>query len=318
MPTTVRNTDILFNDSSVQSTAAGALTIKATSSYTSSGTSTWTKASGATGDTVVAVVIGGGGSGAKSTITSTTDKFGTTYSAAAVSGGGGGGVCVIAMPYEDCPSSVTVIVGAGGAAVSTSNQGNNGADSKFGNFAIATGGKGGNRQTVTWGSFLMRGGLGGSPLPGNNSNNSDSPGQEYSGSSIVDAGYRNGGSARSIAYATGGGFTPSSYASLIPWGYTGGGGGLAFGSGASATNLYTQNATGGVGRIFGDGGAAGSTTTASGTAGSAPGGGGGAAIGTGNSGAGGTGTVYVYVVAGFVPASSILDRGASNKYTVAL
>ena len=319
MPTTIRNTDILFNDSSVQSTAAGVLTIKATSSYTSSGTSTWTKASGATGDTVVAVVIGGGGSGARSTVTSVQDKYGTVYSAYAVTGGGGGGVAIIAMPYEDCPSTVSVTVGAGGAARSTDGAGNDGSRSSFGNFAKATGGQGGYYTfagSTAWSARLASGGLGGGALIGNSSNNADSPDAESTSSfPRQSGGHRNGGTGRAQAHATAGGF-PLSYTSLITAGLTGGGGSLFFTAGASSTAYLTQNATGGQGRIFGDAGTAGTGVTNGGT-GSNPGGGGGAHIGSASSGAGGTGAVYIYVVAGFVPASSIIDRAAGNKFTIA-
>ena len=319
MPTTIRNTDILFNDSSVQSTAAGVLTIKATSSYTSSGTSTWTKASGATGDTVVAVVIGGGGSGARSTVTSVQDKYGTVYSAYAVTGGGGGGVAIIAMPYEDCPSTVSVTVGAGGAARSTDGAGNDGSRSSFGNFAKATGGQGGYYTaagSTAWSARISSGGLGGGALLGNSSNNADSPDAESSSSfPRQSGGFRNGGTGRAQVHATAGGYSLS-YTSLITAGLTGGGGSLFFTAGASSTAYLTQNATGGQGRIFGDAGTAGTGVTNGGT-GSNPGGGGGAHIGSASSGAGGTGAVYIYVVAGFVPASSIIDRAAGNKFTIA-
>jgi hypothetical protein len=205
MPTTVRNTDILFNDSSVQSTAAGVLTIKATSSYTSSGTSTWTKASGATGDTVVAVVIGGGGGGAYALFVA--DGYGGgSYSSS--TGGGGGGVAVIAMPYEDCPSTVSVSVGAGGAAKTSRGDGNNGSTSSFGNFAKATGGQGG-RTSGSWSSRLTGGGIGGGPMFGNSSNNADNPDSETFIGTSSKSGIRNGGAGRGSVYAADSGLSLS-------------------------------------------------------------------------------------------------------------
>lgn len=305
MATSLISTGVQFPDSSVQTTAAGALTIKATSSYTSSGTSTWTKASGATGDTVVAVVIGGGGGGAYAIFTSN-PYGGGTYSSA--TGGGGGGVAVIAMPYEDCPSTVSVTVGAGGGARTSQGDGNNGSTSSFGNFAKATGGTGG-KSTGTFSAYLRGGGIGGGPMFGNSSNNADNPDSETFIGTSSKSGIRNGGAGRACVDSTSGGFSLS-YTSLIPAGLTGGGGSVFY----NGTTWYTQNSTGGTGRIFGDGGS-GQTSGAAATAGVAPGGGGGGSS-TGNSGAGAVGAVYIYIVAGFVPASTILDRASSNKYTI--
>jgi hypothetical protein len=137
---------------------------------------------------------------------------------------------------------------------------------------------------------------------GNPSNNSKYPTSEVV-RDVPEAGFRNGGTGRAVVYATAGGY-PLDYATFIPAGLTGGGGSV-FGT------SYQQNYQGGAGRIFGAGGNA-RTTSSSATAGSNPGGGGGASYVT-SSGEGGTGAVYVYVVAGFVPASAILDL----TYTIA-
>jgi hypothetical protein len=298
----VLSTDGSSNLSWVSSSSS--LTVKATSSYTSSGTSTWTKASGATGDTVVAVVIGGGGGGAYALFVA--DPYGGgSYSSS--TGGGGGGVAVIAMPYEDCPSTVSVSVGAGGAARTSQGNGNNGSTSSFGNFAKATGGTGG-ISTGIWSGYLRPGGIGGGPLFGNSSNNADYPTSEVV-RDIAESGIRNGGAGRASPDVAGSGYSLS-YTSLIPAGLTGGGGSVFY----NGTTWYAQNSTGGTGRIFGDGGS-GQTSGAAATAGVAPGGGGGGSA-TGNSGAGAVGAVYIYIVAGFVSASTILDRASSNKYTI--
>lgn len=97
-------------------------------SFTSSGT--WTRP--ASGSLVMVEVWGGGGSGGHGNSTN-------------IGGGGGGGrYNMIIMPYATAGSSVTVTIGPGGAAQTSSNTGGNaGTASSFGTFVSANPGAGG-------------------------------------------------------------------------------------------------------------------------------------------------------------------------------
>lgn len=271
--------------------------IKATTSYTSAQTVTWTKSGGTTGDTVVAVVVGGGGGGGRAALV-TGGKGGNTYDYSMASGGGGGGVSAIGMPYDDCPSTVSVVVGAGGASRSTSGNGNSGANSSFGNFAIATGGQGG--LVSSSGGISARGG---SSLVGTSSNNANE-------TAWNDGQRSTGGDSRYVQSSA----LNTTFG--IPAGLTGGGGTVS----TNVTTLYQANQPARTGTIFGAGGNGNSTFASNASAGSNPGGGGGGCIsslgGGYASGAGGTGAVYIYVVRGFASASDFLLRSSGNNYTV--
>lgn len=263
--------------------------IKYTTSYTSPITENWNKQGGSTGDTVIAVVVGGGGSGARGTMS---DGKNGGPSHPVLTGGGGGGVSVVGMPYEECPSSVSIVVGQGGTVVSSDGNGNSGFNSSFGNFAIATGGQGGRANNGgTWAR-------GGSSIVGTSANNANE-------TAWADGQRGTGGDSR---YAD---LTTNAYG--ISAGLTGGGGSIG-NYGASISN-----GTGRKGSLFGEGGDAGIGSAAA--AGTSPGGGGGAYFRPINgasltSGAGGTGAVYIYVVKGFASASDILVRIPGRNITV--
>lgn len=103
--------------------------------FTSSGT--WSKPAGLDDNTMVTIQVWGGGGGGGSD-----------------SGGGGGGFAELQARIADIPSSVTVTVGAGGAATAP------GGTTSFGTLISATGGGGGSNDTGGGGGGFA-GGLGG-------------------------------------------------------------------------------------------------------------------------------------------------------------
>jgi hypothetical protein len=133
MPTTVRDTDILFNDSTTQSTAA-ILGIRATV-FTSSGT--FTIPAGVTA--VKVTVVGGGGGGGSGNTAGSPEKLG--------SGGGSGGIAIEWITGLTPGSTVSVTVGSGGTAVNGTS-GTSGSTSSFGSYCTATGGGGGGSNLV--------------------------------------------------------------------------------------------------------------------------------------------------------------------------
>ncbi|MBU3543274.1 filamentous hemagglutinin N-terminal domain-containing protein, partial [Polynucleobacter sp. MWH-Loch1C5] len=115
----------------------------AVTTYTSSGTSTFTTGVGVT--SVEVMVIGGGGSGGGS-----------------VGGGGGaGGVVYYSVYGVSASTSYTVRVGGGGAGAAPSGNGNVGGDSAFGSILAVGGGGGGNASNSGSGAAPDSGGSGG-------------------------------------------------------------------------------------------------------------------------------------------------------------
>jgi hypothetical protein len=97
MPTTLRNGDILFNDSTTQSTAASSAGGVNVQQFDS--TATWTKP---TGRSMARIQVwGGGGGGSRSN--------------ANVAGGGGGAYNELIVPLSFLGASITITVGAAGA-----------------------------------------------------------------------------------------------------------------------------------------------------------------------------------------------------------
>jgi len=246
--------------------------------FTESGT--WNKPAGfdAT-DSVIFVAIGGGGSGGAA-------RNAGTGTWAACGGGGGGGVAIGAMRYADIGSSITVTVGAGGAARSAPNAQNfanglAGGTSSFGVLAQATGGGGGDGATQSGDQLFVNGGVAGQQRT------------FYLGNPTVTT-FDDSVSGFGRAATS----TTSTY--QISSGLTGGGGG----AGLNVSTVRTQNYVAGTGRIFGDGGAG--NASANGSNGSIPGGGGGGCCRTvsATSGAGARGEVRVYVVRGAISAET--------------
>lgn len=253
----------------------GALLATSTSqTFTSSGT--WTKPSNAT--IVFAQCWGGGGSG--------NIIFGGN------GGGGGGAYAQGFFLAANVGSTVTVTVGAGGAAV-TGVPGNVGGNSSFGTFLTAYGGGGAAvGSTCSGGSggggggALSNGGitgLGGAPQGGTCQTSSANIGlcsSSAGGGAGGECGAVNSGG--SSYYGGGGGSTTAGTSADVGGSsiYGGGGGGSGDGfNGLGGTSLF--------------GGAGGTGANGSGaTAGSAPGGGGGGAL-SGTSGAGARGQCII-------------------------
>lgn len=252
--------------------------------YTASGTLTITTAGFAD-----IVVCGGGGGGG--------DRTG--------GGGGAGGVLVVTNAYLPV-GTLTVTVGAGGAAA-VSDQGDNGAASRIDSYFGIGGGGGGSMQA---GNAAPQGNTGGSG-GGGGSNGIASPGgsgaagQGFAGGAGSTAGTQGpgggGGGAAAVGAVgatnggAGGAGTTTSIAGTTPTGAyvagsyaLGGGGGGGPGSG-----------TGGAGGSGGGGagGTSGSATATAGTANTGGGGGGSGSFGSANGtpAAGGSGLVIVRV-----------------------
>lgn len=100
---------------------------------------------------MMATVVGGGGSGGSV--------------AGNGSGGGAGGGVATKIFSVTAGQTIAVTVGAGGAAVSSSN-GQNGASSSFGSFVSATGGQGGDKLGITFTPSGGQGSGGDLNLPG--------------------------------------------------------------------------------------------------------------------------------------------------------
>lgn len=125
-------------------------TIAETTTY-NSGSGSWTKPGGYDDqDTVLIREWGGGGSGAA-----------INGSSSNASGGGGGSFAEISYPYSECPSVIDYVVGAGGAAVGSSANGNAGGDSYISAAGVeiirAKGGAAGTQAITT----TQTGGVGG-------------------------------------------------------------------------------------------------------------------------------------------------------------
>lgn len=152
MPTTIRNTDILFNDSTTQSTAspAGGISYQA---FTSSGT--FTIPTGVTKVKVTVVGGGGGGGGA----------FGSGCTGSGSGGGGGAGSTAYKWLTGLTPgNTIGVTVGGGGTAGASGG----GTAGSGGSSSIQSG-----TQTIT--TVTALGGLGGAY--GSSSNGAGGQGQ---------------------------------------------------------------------------------------------------------------------------------------------
>lgn len=244
----------------------------------------------AAGGTYVDVYLGGaGGSGGHGD----SNDYG--------GGGGGGAHSRGRFMLADLTSSVSVTIGAGGAAATSIGSGNPGGDTSFGAYLVAYGG--GSGYALNTAGMGSGGGGGGSKGAGGNATGVGAGGRGAAGagySPYIDTGGL-GGTGDTTPTAGG-----SSY-------YGGGGGGGADngsntlgvggnsywgGAGGGGAGGATQGADGGVSAFGGDGGAGGFDTTA-GTAGEdgAYGGGGGGGGGSeqGDSGAGGDGSALLIV-----------------------
>lgn len=280
--------------------------------FTSTGTSTWTKPSGA--KMVYVLMFGGGGGGGSGRKRS---SGGLATAASGGAAGGAGGRTELWIPASLLGATETVTVGAGGtgAAAQTTddtngNSGTTGNNTTFGSWATARfgrGGEGGLTSTSSGGS--SGGGLGEFTFGDSRYTANGGNGTTTTGSIGFSGGYRPGGG------GGGGGFGAGS--SILRAGAAGGlGGGLltsndgSTGGGGTAGNTTgTPNGSAGsdassyfVGGSGGGGGANGSTTAGNGGTGGYPGGGGGGggAGYTVNSGAGGNGgNGYVRVVTFF-------------------
>lgn len=190
MPTTLRNTDILFNDGTTQSTAASGTRGQA---FTSSGTFPIP-----TGVTALKVsVVGGGGGGGGGT-------------GCGISGysGGGGGTSVVYLTGLTPGNTISVTVGAGGTAGAIGGNGGTGGNSSIqsgsqtittvtgngggaGLYNNTTGGAGGSGSNAT---FVIPGQYGTRKLsPGGNST-AGWGSQKDSNGSVAATGYGGGGS----------------------------------------------------------------------------------------------------------------------------
>lgn len=224
--------------------------------YTATGSHTWTKPYGA--KKVFVELWGAGASGARAD-NSTNDA----------GGGGGGEYAYFIYDGTQIPSTATIIIGTGGAGVSSANtSGNAGGNTSFGGIATSTGGTGGN---VAAGST---GGTGGSPTIGV--------------TGLWGLGVAGATGSYGIYSGSGGGCASGGVTTCN----TGNGGGSRFGGAGGGGADSDSVGTGGV-SIFGGNGGAGSAL-GTGTAGSNPGGGGGASD-QGTSGAGGNGQSRVTV-----------------------
>ena len=220
--------------------------------FTASGT--WTKPSGISADAIVIIEAwGGGGGGARS------------ISSSYYGGGGGGGSYVYKIFKQGVlPSTVSVTVGAGGAAgASNGSTGVAGGNTTFGSYAYAYGGGRGRYSSNNVSS--LGGGGGGSYGAGG-----DGTGGRLGGG--------DGGGDATMVYGGGGG----------GYGSGGDGGYSVFGGSGGAGVGGTADGTRGLSLYGGGGGAAG-------VAGTAPGGGGGANY-QATAGAGGRGEVRVWTI----------------------
>jgi hypothetical protein len=272
---------------------------------TFSGTGTFTKNSSDLA--YVVQVWGGGGSG----------SAGSGNAFRSSSGGGGGAYNEVFLYASGVPTTVSVVVGAGGLPVSGAiTPGNSGGTSSFGSYVTAYGGAGGG--PIVSNQYALGGG-GGGTLSGPSANTGGSPKSIYNGvtvnstvsssdnsmgggsSYIPTFTYPNSGITGSSYFGGGAGGSSTISSASTPTAvcsggfsiYGGGGGGSSYnGSGAIAPSGTS---------FYGGAGGAGSITL-SGNPGSVPAGGGGGVSETLNvdafSGAGARGEVRIYAFRG--------------------
>lgn len=250
-----------------------------TFAFTTSGaTQTWTKPTSA-GSLVRIQCWGGGGGG------------GCASAGAGGGGGGGGAYSDRWMSLSDVTSTVSVVVGGGGAGTNTANTaGTAGENTTFGAYvtAYAGGGGGSNNSGVAGGG----GGGGGGTSAG--ATGATSVGTGAQGGNVGGGAGGNGEAAggHASAYEAGGGGSGGSATTVAlaggdsVWGGAGGGG---------ANGDNNSGGSGGT-SIYGGAGGAGRGGTGTPVAGGTPGGGGGGSeFGAPISGAGGPGRVIVTV-----------------------
>lgn len=245
--------------------------------FTTAGTTSWTKPTGA--KYVEVTVIGGGGAGGSGTPVNN------------VIGGGGGGWGHKRFDASALGATETVVVGAGGVAGANNTAGGSGGYSAFGTTVLlrADGGTGGSGTgTAAGGSangdIHYAGGNSGTSYSGAGVSTSTDPSPRGGGS----GGYNGGSPATATAGGAGGGFT-TYY--VLAGGTAGPAGVNAGGAGNSPSTGYLQGGTGGGGGGYNGNG---TNTGGNGGAGGFPGGGGGGSVGTNNVGGNGAkGMVYV-------------------------
>ncbi|WP_125461821.1 MULTISPECIES: glycine-rich domain-containing protein [Rhodomicrobium] len=218
-------------------------------------------------------------------------------------GGGGGGGCYSEryVALASLSNSVSVTVGAGGAAQTSDNtDGNPGGDSSFGAYLLAYGGGAGN------GDGTDNGGGGGGGLTAAGSNGSGASGGAGGGPVGTIGGTSTAAANNSNPFGGGGGASSGSAAGGGLYGGGGGGFGSAAGSptaggfsvfgggGGGGGADSSAGAAGGTAIIYGGNGGAGTIDTNVAVSGTAPGGGGGGSENA-NSGAGAAGRVIVMV-----------------------
>jgi len=164
---------IRFPDGTTQTTAAAGGGGYNYQSFTTVGTATWTKPG--SGNVAYIQCWGGGASGTRY----------QGYSTYGGGGGGGGGYVERLIPLATLPATVTVTVGAGGAARATNALGLAGSLSSFGSYATAYGGNGGTNGSDSCTNGATFGGIGGGVFP---------PGSIYNGFPASDFGGAKGGS----------------------------------------------------------------------------------------------------------------------------
>ena len=293
---------------------SGAQTI---TSYTSTGTTSWTAPSGI-GD-VRYLVVGGGGGGGGGTSTN-------VYGA----GGGGGAGGFLTGTLTGASGSYTVTVGGGGAAGSTGAAGSNGQNSVFGSNTAIGGGGGAGAASGSSGTAAATGGSGGGGSQQvHNTGGSGTAGQGNSGgnSSSSSPGYAAGGGGGAGAVGGNGGANSGNYGGnggaglssditgTTTW-YAGGGGGATY------NNANGQSGSGwlysGLGGLGGGGkggvNQTGYTIAGSGTANTGGGGGGGSR--TNSAGAGGSGIVvlsYSYLASNVLPTTTALSIASGSS-----
>lgn len=120
MPTTLRNTDILFNDGTTQSTAASGGSTVGTRGQAFTSNGTFTIPTGVTALKVTVVGGGGGGGGGSSTCNPIQGWA-----------GGGGGTSIVYLTGLTPGNTISVTIGAGGTAGATAGNGGAGGNSSI-------------------------------------------------------------------------------------------------------------------------------------------------------------------------------------------
>lgn len=250
-------------------------------SFTSTGSTTWTAPADVTSVEVL-VVAGGGAGGAGS--------------GAIGGGGGGGGGILYNTNYTVVPGTTyPVVVGAGGVGASRA-KGTNGVNSQFGGLIALGGGAGASDGSVlsvgapggSGGGGSGRSGIGGGGTAGQGNPGSNGATSAYYAGG---AGGGAGGPATPFSGSVAGSGGPGLYFNISGTSTAYGGGGGGGGS------TYSSVSTGGVGGV--GGGGSGTSNSTNGTAGTVNTGGGGGASGwntdsgTSFGGAGGSGIVIV-------------------------